>query len=129
MAVLQSLGEVGVSEIEAALGLSSGDLAGTTGSAMSTVINLSGKDTGLEFEFYFDAGDYAPYNDAAYLVVDGDVYELADVNSVGDYGDSGWQSFGVSGLSKGDHEVAFVVVDQLDEILNSALYIDDFVFV
>ncbi|MCW3782593.1 M23 family metallopeptidase [Defluviimonas salinarum] len=126
MAVLQSLGEVTTADIEAALGLAPGQLPGTTGSAMTTTVKLSGSDHAIGFEFYFDAGDYTPYNDAAYVVVDKDVYLLADVNGVGDYGDTGWQSFAVSGLAKGDHRVSFVVVDAIDEILNSALYVDEF---
>jgi hypothetical protein len=126
MAVVTSLSNVALEDLEVFAGLDVGTLEGTTGSAMTKFIDLKGKQDSFEFDFYFDSGDYTPYNDAAYLVVDGEAFLLSNVEEVGDYGDGGWQTFGFGGLDKGEHQVSFITVDLLDEILESALYIDNF---
>lgn len=126
MAVIRSGGDEFVFDIEATLGLDPGTIAGTTGSVMSRSVELKGGQDSILFDFYFDAGDYLPYNDAAYVVLNGEAFLLGDVAGTGDYGDTGWQTFGFTGLEKGTYEIAFVSVDLLDQILDSALYVDNF---
>ncbi|MCU9837165.1 M23 family metallopeptidase [Ruegeria sp. WL0004] len=132
-AMLTSFGAE-ANEIEALLGLSDGaisnrtGIAVTNGAVMATTIDLGAREDSFYFDFYFDSNDYAPYNDVAILVVDGEIYTLSDVNAVGDYGDSGWINTGLTGLSSGEHTVAIAVLNTRDTILDSAIYVDDFSF-
>lgn len=45
------------------------------------------------FDWYFDAKDYMPYNDYGWFSLDGAVTVLASVSSVGNYGNSGWNTY------------------------------------
>lgn len=133
-AVLQTEGGMSVAEIEEFLGLDAGAIDARTGvpiingSAMSTTIELSGRQDSFYFDFYFDSGDYDPFNDVAILVFDGEIVPLSNVTAVGDFGDSGWIGTGVTGLERGTHEVGIAVLNAYDGLFDSALYVDNFVF-
>lgn len=138
-ALLESSGDASAAEIEDFLGLSSGSLAGisdgtpTTGTAIKVQVDLV-RAAAFDFDFYFDAGDYSPFNDFAFMVINGEAVAFGDVSDVGDYGDSGWLDSswfeaGTTDLGRGSHEIGFGVLDVGDEILSSALYLDDFVLV
>lgn len=45
------------------------------------------------FDWFFNAEDYLPYNDYGWFSLDGVVTTLASVSSVGDYGNSGWNTY------------------------------------
>ena len=133
-AVLSTSGTATVSEIEALLGLSDGSIEArtgvdlTVGSAMGGEIDLTGRHDSFYFDYYFDSGDYDPYNDVAIFVIDGEIVPLSNVLEAGDFGDTGWFNTGITGLDSGTHTVGFAVLDSRDEVFDSALYVDDFAF-
>lgn len=124
-----------VSEIEDFLDLAAGSIQTktgndpTVGSAIKTEIEIGGNLDSFFFDFYFDSGDYDPFNDFAILVVDGEIIPLSDVYTIGDFGDTGWTNTGVTDLDKGTHEIGIAVFDARDDLYTSALYVDDFQFV
>ncbi|PUB10062.1 M23 family metallopeptidase [Yoonia sediminilitoris] len=133
-AVLTTGTQTSVSEIEALLGLGEGAIAErtgtnpTVGSAITREIEISGGQDSFYFDFYFDSGDYDPFNDLAILVIDGQIVPLSDVFVAGDFGDTGWTNTGVTQLERGTHQVGLAVLDSEDDLFPSALYVDDFVF-
>lgn len=50
------------------------------------------------FDWFFQANDYMPFNDFVYLITTATgVVTLASVSTVGDYGNSGWQTYSFVG--------------------------------
>lgn len=131
-AAIDAEGTISVDQLESFLGLASGSISTTLGltayegSAMQRTITVTGPSADLYFDFIFDAGDYLPYDDAALLIVDGQIVEIMSVADVGDYGSTAWIGTGVTDLARGDHTIGLAVVDVGDGILSSALYVDDF---
>ena len=101
---------------------------GSTGSVLSKSVSLNAGDS-YRFYWLFDAGDAKPFNDfsvffqSAFLGAT-TVVPLADVVSVGDYGNSGWKLFSWTVPSGGfAGSVGWVVSNGGDPILNSQLLV------
>lgn len=117
--------------IETFLGLAAGKLDtltannATDGSAIKTTAFLSAGQT-LSFDYRFDSTDYLPYNDFAFFTIAPTfATKLADIQSVGDYGDSGWQTYTYVAPTSGTYTIGFGVVDTNDSGVASLLYLDD----
>lgn len=77
----------------------------------------------------FSSGDYAPYNDFAYIKVTGvsGSYTVfsTDVLTVGDYGRTPWRGFGKV-LEAGDYTIEAGIANVGDNMQTSFLLLDDF---
>jgi hypothetical protein len=118
------------SDIESFLGLSNGALnsAGngfvTNGSALKQTFSaIAG--TEVTFDWNFTAGDYIPFNDFAFTSLSSVVSELADVQLVGNYGNSGTNTFSWIIPTTGSYTLGFGVVNVGDQNLNSTLFVDN----
>lgn len=83
------------------------------------------------FNWAFLGYDYMPFNDAAMFQVDDQSagnndlsFTLADIAGVGDYQDTGWQTFSYTFLTAGTGTFTFKAANSLDSILDSKLLID-----
>lgn len=117
--------------IETFLGLAAGKLDtltannATDGSAIKTTAFLSAGQT-LSFDYRFDSTDYLPYNDFGFLTIAPSfATKLADIQSVGDYGDSGWQTYTYVAPTSGTYTIGFGVVDTNDSGVASLLFLDN----
>ena len=89
----------------------------------------------LEFDWFFDAGDYAPYNDhVRYQIMDDNwtvIYAvtLASVMDggivVGDYGETGWHREMYTFSSNGTYTFAFGITNDGDSAVDSYAGIDN----
>lgn len=120
------------SQVEAFLGLAYGKLDtingnATNGSAIKTTISAEPGST-VSFDWFFQAGDYIPFNDFSFFVsAGGTVSELADVQLTGNYGNTGWHTttFNLPTTISGDFDLGFGVMNLLDTVLDSTLYVDN----
>ncbi len=133
-----SSSSVPFSQIESFLGVPAGSLAidasashtsnsSTIGSAIRTTsIRLEAGQT-LVFDWNFSTSDYNPYNDFAVFTIDelNAIFELADVESVGNYGTTGWRTFRFTATQSGDYHFGFAVLDTGDGAVASTLLIDN----
>jgi hypothetical protein len=84
----------------------------------------------LTFNWAFLGYDSLPYNDKAVFEVTsltGTIYDsvlLADIASVGDYGDTGWQSYTYTFATAGTGIIRFGAINILDEDFDSKLLLD-----
>ena len=84
-------------ELEAFLGLENGALDAlglgnaTNGSALLLSFGSTAALSG-DVQWLFNAGDYLPYNDFAFVLDEDGAVPLSSVAAVGNYGDSGWQT-------------------------------------
>lgn len=74
----------------------------------------------------FLAGDMLPNNDNAYVKLGGIPLFYSDVATVGDFGDSGWQSFTFTVATTGDYLLQAGVANDQDKFYDSALNVADF---
>jgi len=96
---------------------------------ISQVIHL---EAGWWVEGYaaFDARDYQPYNDKAYVkIYDSSGTSIAtpwysDVNQVGDYGDGPWTYWSWTATASGDYTLKFGVANAKDSVLDSYALFD-----
>lgn len=72
------------------------------------------------FDWFFQAQDYMPYNDYGYVTAGGST-TLASVSSVGDYGNSGWNTYVFGSAFTGT--LTFGVVNYGDSFNDSQLFI------
>jgi hypothetical protein len=85
----------------------------------------------LTFDWAFLAFDYTPYNDRAIFKVKGssgsvlDSITLSDVATVGDYGDTGWQSYEYTFASAGSGKIIFKSKNYADELYDSVFLVDN----
>ena len=85
-------GSVVQAALESSLGLSSGKLDNTgngnatEGSAVKATYAVKAGDF-LTFDYFFDGGDYIPYNDFAFVSINGNVQSFASISENGNYGD------------------------------------------
>ena len=78
--------------------------------------------TALSFDWFFQANDYLPYHDWAALFVDGNLnLTLSNVAAVGDFGNSGWQTFSTSLTNPVNGNITFSVNNAIDNVLASTL--------
>lgn len=77
----------------------------------------------------FVSRDYIPFNDSAFVVINGQVTVLASVENggieVGDYGHTGWQSFSYTLPADGAYTLGFGVVNIQDTSFDSVLFLDN----
>ena len=82
--------------------------------------------TALSFDWFFQANDYLPFNDFAALFVDGNLnLTLSNVATVGDFGNSGWQTFSTSLTNPVNGNITFSVNNAIDNNLNSTLTVSN----
>lgn len=72
----------------------------------------------------FQANDYKPYNDDAYLSINGVNLFTDNVATVGNYGNSGWVSFSYTALTTGAYTLELGVTNRLDNGLASGAVLD-----
>jgi len=125
------------SEIEGFLGLQNGVLDttaegdATIGSAVKISLEVSAGDV-VTFDWNFSAHDYLPYNDFAFVVIDGQVIKLADLTNFPATGfgvpvddATGWTTFSYTVEQDGVLELGLGVVNVNDDVLHSDLLIDN----
>ncbi|QSJ14491.1 PEP-CTERM sorting domain-containing protein [Nostoc sp. UHCC 0702] len=118
---------VGVSDtdIETFLGLDAGALDSinfedaTNGSAIKNTFTVESGDV-LTFDWRFQTSDYLPYNDFSFYSIGSSVSKLADVQQVGDYGNTTSQT-SYTFTTAGTYTVGFGVVNSRDTAVNSNL--------
>jgi len=95
----------------------------TIGSAIKQTVTVNTGDI-LTFDWVFKAEDYLPFDDFSFYTIGSSIYKLADVSTVGDYGQKeSTTSFSVQ--SPGTYTIGFGVVNALDFGLSSNLKIDN----
>ena len=135
MARLTSSGSGDQMSIEAFLGVPSGGLNAaaasgsgsdnaTNGSAIMTTLAVNAGDV-ITFDWFFDADDYSPYNDFSFVVIDGQVFELADISMVGSYNATNWAEFSYTATSSGALNIGFGVMNTGDSGVDSHLLVDN----
>ena len=129
-------GATSVGEIETFLQLEPGALAQintgppdsntnpTVGSAMSNEVVAAAQQT-LTFDWRFLTDDYFPFGDFGFITISDTATKLSDVFVVGDFGDSGWQSFSWIAPTAGTYVIGFGVMDAGDSAVSSFLQIDN----
>ena len=88
------------------------------GGTSSITANVTGV---TSFDWDFKANDELPYDDAGYFIAGGIWNTLASVSSVGDFGNSAWQTFTFSTPYTGS--LTFGVYNALDNVHSSQLFI------
>jgi len=130
------LGTDGASQqdIETFLGLPSGALDAhgngnaTVGSTMVFELQVTAGDV-VTFDWNFITNDYMPYNDYAVLTINGQFIELSDVQALGNLNgnvtQTGWTTYTYNVTQTGTLTIGFAVVDVGDQIVDSALLVDN----
>ena len=72
----------------------------------------------------FQANDYTPYNDDAYLSINGVNLFTDNVATVGNYGNSGWVPFSYTALTTGAYTLELGVANRLDNAVPSGAVLD-----
>lgn len=97
----------------------------TEGAAVKFIVETQAGET-VTFNWQFNAGDYLPYNDFAFVGVDnGNLVLLSNVATVGNYGSSGMQTYTITFSEAGAHTITFGVSDYGDTGVNSSLNISN----
>ncbi|MEC9314768.1 MAG: hypothetical protein VYB22_07760, partial [Pseudomonadota bacterium] len=102
----------------------SGQDNATNGSYIFTTLSVTAGDT-ISFNWAFDADDYLSFNDFSFVVIDGVVYELADISTVGSYNSTGWESFNIVAPATGNIQIGFGVMNTGDSVGDSYLFVDN----
>jgi VCBS repeat-containing protein len=99
----------------------------TAGSAISTSQGVASGTYTLSFAWRYQAGDVfeGGFNDFAFVSINGIVHKLADVATVGDNGDSGWQSCTLTLYLAGPVTLGFGAINAVDNSYSGNLWIDD----
>ncbi|MBK3759307.1 retention module-containing protein [Stutzerimonas frequens] len=96
--------------------------AATDGSAIVLSVTTTNAGEAVSFDWQFATSDYLPYNDFAFVQVNGQpVQVLSNVASVGNYGNSGIQSFSYQFGAPGTYTLVLGVADAGDNGYNSTL--------
>ncbi|WP_260294506.1 retention module-containing protein, partial [Sedimenticola hydrogenitrophicus] len=96
----------------------------TDGAVMVLSVAITEPNQVFSFDWQFNAGDYLPYNDFAFVQIDGQpAMTLSDVASVGNYGNSGPQNFSFEFVTPGTYQVVIGISDVGDTGVNSSLVI------
>jgi len=97
----------------------------TEGAAVKFIVATQAGET-VTFNWQFNAGDYLPYNDFAFVGVDnGNLVLLSNVATVGNYGSSGMQTYSITFSEAGAHTITFGVSDYGDTGVDSSLNISN----
>ncbi|WP_305880423.1 retention module-containing protein [Pseudomonas citronellolis] len=107
--------------------LQPGVVAGATdGSALTLTITTTQPGEAISFNWTFTTQDYAPYNDFAFVQVNGQVVTLlSSVAAVGDYGTSGPQTFSHTFDQPGTYTLVIGVADSGDSSIDSTLVLSN----
>ncbi|MEG7360272.1 retention module-containing protein [Pseudomonas citronellolis] len=107
--------------------LQPGIVAGATdGSALTLTITTTQPGEAISFNWTFTTQDYAPYNDFAFVQVNGQVVTLlSSVAAVGDYGTSGPQTFSHTFDQPGTYTLVIGVADSGDSSVDSTLVLSN----
>ncbi|MCC5635478.1 PEP-CTERM sorting domain-containing protein [Nostoc sp. CHAB 5844] len=122
-----SSGGVADAAIESFLGLANGALDAfnsqntISGSAIRNTIAVEAGDV-LRFNWQFLAGDYLPYNDFSFYSIGSSLDKLADVQLVGNFGETASQT-SYTFTTGGTYTIGFGAINTLDESLASELII------
>ncbi len=83
--------------------------------------------TPFSFNWFFQAADYMPYNDWAAVYVAGNlnINPISNVQMVGNYGNSGWQTFSTILLNPVNGSIQFTVSNALDTALDSQFTVNN----
>ncbi|MFI8729385.1 beta strand repeat-containing protein, partial [Stutzerimonas kunmingensis] len=96
--------------------------AATDGSAIVLSVTTTSAGEAVSFDWQFATSDYLPFNDFAFVQVNGQpVQVLSNVASVGNYGNSGIQSFSYQFGAPGTYTLVLGVADAGDNGYNSTL--------
>lgn len=132
---LAIVGALATSSVNAALldlttfiptvGISGGVTTSTNFATLTANSTLGSNVSGVSsFDWFFQANDYLPYNDYGYMT-NGSFNSLSNVATVGNYGNSGWNTFIFGSAYTGYLE--FGVINLLDNALSSQLHIQNVV--
>lgn len=101
------------------------NLAIMSGTAGITKSFSLGAGTAFSFDWFFDGGDYMPYNDWSQVYVDGNLnFVLANIGMVGNYGDTGG-SYSTILSNAVNGAITFSVNNALDQALWSTLKVSN----
>lgn len=123
-----------VQELDTFFGLNAGTIDAALTGDVTNGAGIKQSFTGLAGDTltqYWDfvARDYIPFNDSAFVVINGQVTVLASIENggieVGDYGYTGWQSFSYTLPADGTYTVGFGVVNMQDTALDGVLFLDN----
>jgi len=90
----------------------------TEGAAVKFIVETQAGET-VTFNWQFNATDYLPYNDFAFVGVDnGNLQLLSNVSIVGNYGSSGLQTFSFTFTEAGTHTITFGTANIYDTSLD-----------
>ena len=92
-------------------------------STLTRVFNLTAGST-LTGSVGFQANDYLPYNDDAYLSINGNNLFTSSVAAVGAFGNSGWQTFAFTAPTTGSYTLQLGVTNRTDNNFGSAAVLD-----
>jgi hypothetical protein len=101
-----------------------GSIIPTDGSAINTVLTLHAGDV-VSFNWNFAAGDRLPYNDFAFVAVNGMEFMLSDVQAVGTKGVSGAHTFTYTATTSGTYDFGIGVMNVQNNNNNSTLEVDN----
>ncbi|MDD1967828.1 retention module-containing protein, partial [Pseudomonas putida] len=94
----------------------------TNGSSMVITVTTTEANQKVSFNWNFSTSDYKPYNDFAFVQVNGKpATTLSDINAVGSYGSSGNQTFSQVFDKPGTYQIVVGVANQGDSLQNSTL--------
>ncbi|WP_313086131.1 retention module-containing protein [Pseudomonas sp.] len=100
--------------------------AATDGAAITLTITTTTPGEAVSFDWAFSTSDYLPYNDFAFVQVNGEpVGTLSSVSTVGNYGNSGTQSFSHTFAAPGTYTLVIGVADARDTSQDSRLQLSN----
>ena len=98
----------------------------TEGAAITLTITTTTPGEAVSFDWAFSTSDYLPYDDFAYVQVNGEpVGTLSSVSTVGDYGSSGTHSFNHNFAVPGTYTLVIGVADVRDTSHDSRLQLSN----
>ena len=98
----------------------------TEGAILTLTVTTTTPGEAVSFNWAFSAADYLPYNDFAFVQVNGEPVELlSSVASVGNYGSSGTQPFNHAFAVPGTYTLVIGVADAGDTVSDSRLVLSD----
>ncbi|WP_336605417.1 tandem-95 repeat protein [Stutzerimonas stutzeri] len=98
----------------------------TEGAILTLTVTTTTPGEAVSFNWAFSAADYLPYNDFAFVQVNGEPVELlSSVASVGNYGSSGTQIFSHAFAVPGTYTLVIGVADAGDTVNDSRLVLSD----
>jgi large repetitive protein len=120
-------------DIEQMLGLETGALDTATGydafsgDALGTRIEVTGGSYALTFDWKYATADYFedPYNDFAFVSINGTIHVLADVEDVGDSGATAWTTSTITLTAGSAIDLGFGAMNTVDDWNDGTLWIDN----